>query len=134
VSSFVRLERRQRTMTLASAVAAFLTQHGLSLSSRRVYTNSLRSLKDGLGTDVPLATLDEPGTAQRLANWFRKRYEHSATRVRQLAILRSACAFWRTHAWITSDPTVGLERPRVSLDRTRALTRERIATCGDGMT
>src|SRR5205823_3064523 len=37
----------------------------LSPSSRRVYPNALRSLKDGLGTDVPLATLDEPGTAER---------------------------------------------------------------------
>jgi integrase/recombinase XerD len=73
--------------------------------------------------------LDEPGTAERLAHWFRERYEHSApaTRVRQLAILRSACAFWRTHAWSATDPTAGLERPRVTLDRTRALTRERIA-------
>src|SRR5437016_6327883 len=102
MSSFVRFERHQGTLTLASAVAAFLAQHHLSPSSRRVYSNALRSLKDGLGTDVPLATLDEPGTAERLANWFGKRYEHSApaTHVRQVAILRSACAFWRTQAWI----------------------------------
>src|SRR5438093_27234 len=64
MSSFVRFERHQRTMTLASAVATFLTQHDLSRSSRRVYTNSLRGLKDGLGADVPLATLDEPRTAE----------------------------------------------------------------------
>jgi integrase len=129
VSSFVRFERRQRTLTLESAIAAFLVRHELSPSSRRVYTNSLRSLQDGLGADVPLATLDEPVTAVLLANWFRKRYAASApaTRVRQLAILRSACAFWRTHAWIATDPTAGLEPPRVPLDRTRALTRERIA-------
>ena len=34
-----------------------------------------------------------------------------ATRVRQLAILRSACAFWRRRAWITTDPTAELDRP-----------------------
>jgi hypothetical protein len=60
VSSFVRFERHQRTITLASAVAAFLTQHELSLSSRRAYTNSLRGSGDGLGPDIPPATLDEP--------------------------------------------------------------------------
>jgi integrase/recombinase XerD len=127
VSSFVRFERR--SLTLASAVADFLAQHDLSPSSRRVYTTALRSLKDGLGADVPLGMLDEPGTPERLAKWFRKRYEHSApaTRVRQLAILRSACAFWRMHAWIATDPTAGLERHRVPLDRARALTREWIA-------
>jgi len=61
--------------------------------------------------------------------WFRKRYQHAApaTRVRHVAILRSVCAFWRKQAWIATDPTAGLEPPRVPLDRTRALTREKIA-------
>jgi len=129
VSSLVRLERRQHVPSLASAVTAFLTEHDLSLSSQRVYTSALRGLTAGLGADIPLATLDEPRAAEQLAAWFRTRYEHTAptTRVRQLAILRSACAFWRKRAWITTDPTAGLERPRVPLDRTRALTRERIA-------
>jgi integrase len=130
VSSLIRFERRQRTLTLESAVAAFLAQHELSPSSRRVYSNSLRSLRDGVGAHVPLTTLDEPQAAEQLGSWFLQRYEHSApaTYVRQLAILRSACAFWRKQAWIATDPTAGLERPRVPLDRTRALTRERIAT------
>jgi integrase len=129
VSSLIRFDRHQRTLTLASAVAAFLAQHELSPSSRRVYTNSLHSLMDGFGADVPLATLDEPRAAEQLGAWFHRRYEHSApaTYVRQLAILRSACAFWRKQAWIASDPTAGLERRKVPLDRTRALTRERIA-------
>ena len=129
MTSFVRFERHQRIMTLASAVATFLTQRDLSLSSRRVYSNSLRGLQDGLGADVPLATLDEPRTAEWLGDWFRKRYEHSApaTRVLQLAILRSACVFGRTHACITTDPNAGLEPPVVPLDRTRAVTCERMA-------
>jgi integrase len=73
--------------------------------------------------------LNEPYAAELLAVWFRVRYEHTApaTRVRQLAILRSACAFWRRHAWITADPTAGLEQPKVPLDRTRAMTREQVA-------
>jgi integrase/recombinase XerD len=129
VSALAYLQPRRDVTTLAGAVAAFLAEHDLSPSSRRVYTNALRSLRVGLGADIPVTTLDEPRTAEQLGSWFRKRYEHSApaTRVRHLAILRSACAFWRKHAWIASDPTAGLERPRVPLDRTRALTRERIA-------
>ena len=67
---------------------------------------------------------------ERLAAWFRTRYDQTApaTRVRQLAILRSACAFWRRRAWITTDPTTELDRPRVPLDRTKALTRDQIAS------
>jgi site-specific recombinase XerC len=38
------------------------------------------------------------------------------------------CAFWRRRARLATDPTAGLGRPKVPLDRTRALTREQIAT------
>jgi integrase/recombinase XerD len=129
VSSLVRPDRHRHTPTLESAVAAFLTEHDLGPSSQRVYASSLRALQDGLGADTSLTMLDETPTAEQFAVWFRTRYEHTApaTRVRQLAILRSACAFWRRRAWIATDPTARLERPRVPLDRTRALTRERIA-------
>jgi integrase/recombinase XerD len=129
VSSLLHLDQRP-TPTLASAVAAFLAEHDLSPSSMRVYAGALRALRDALGAESSLATLDGSGTAEQLAVWFRKRYQHTApaTRIRQLAILRSACAFWRRRALITADPTAGLERPRVSLDRTRALTREQIAS------
>jgi integrase len=77
-----------------------------------------------------LAVLNKTTTAESLAAWFHQRYDRTApaTRVRQLAILRSVCAFWRQHAWLAGDPTTGLERPRVPLDRTRALTREQIAS------
>ena len=51
-----------------------------------------------------------------------------ATRVSQLTFLRSACAFWRQRAWLATDPTAGLERPKVPLDRNRALTLEQIAS------
>jgi integrase len=129
VSSLVRLDRHRQAPTLESAVAAFLAEHDLSPSSQRVYATTLRGLKDGMGANTPLAQLDEPRAAEQLAIWFRTRYAHTApaTRVRHVAILRSACAFWRKRAWIATDPTAGLERPRVPLDRTRALTHERIA-------
>ncbi len=129
MSRLVRLQRHTQTATLATGVAAFLADHPLSASSQRVYTGALRSLLDGLGADTRLAVLDEPGASEQLAAWFRGRYAATvpATRVRQLAILRSACAFWRRRAWLSTDPTAGLERLRVPLDRTRALTREQVA-------
>lgn len=130
MTRLVRLKQLARTTTLAGAVAAFLVQHELSPGSQRVYAGALRSLQLGLGADTPLALLDEPGTPERFAAWFHERYDHTApaTRVRQLAILRSACAFWRRQAWIRTDPTAGLERPTVPVDRTRALTRDQLAS------
>ncbi len=132
MSRLVRLERRPQTATVAVAIAiaVFLAEHHLSPSSRRVYAGALRVLQDHLGADTALTVLDELGPAEQLAGWFRRRYAQAApaTRVRHLAILRSACAFWRKRAWLTSDPTANLERPSVPLDRTRALTREQIAS------
>ncbi len=128
MSRLVRFERPPHTVTLAGAVAIFLAEHDLSSGSQRVYTSALHSLQDHVGADTPVATLNEPGAAEQLAVWFHTRYAHTApaTRVRQIAILRSACAFWRQRAWMTTDPTAALERPRVPLDRTRALTRDQI--------
>ena len=130
MSRLVRLERRRPIISVATAIAAFLAEHDLSPGSQRVYASALRSLQDGLGGNTPLAMLDEPDARKRLAAWFRTRYDQTApaTRVRQLAILRSACAFWRRRAWITTDPTTELDRPRVLLDRTKALTRDQIAS------
>lgn len=128
MSRLVRLEQHPRT-TAATAIAAFLTEHHLSPGSQRVYASALRVLQDHLGADTVLNVLDEAATAEQLADWFQRRYGHTApaTRVRQLAILRSACAYWRRRGWLRTDPTAGLERPSVAVDRTRALTREQIA-------
>jgi integrase len=130
VSRVDRLDRHSPIRTLATAIAAFLAEHTLSHGSQRVYASSLRTLQGGLGAHSSLAALDEQGAAEQLAVWFRGRYDPTApaTRVRQLAILRSACAFWQRRAWLTSDPTTGLDRPKVPLDRTRALTRDQIAS------
>ncbi|MBV9172235.1 MAG: site-specific integrase [Chloroflexi bacterium] len=129
VRRVVRLERRASTGTVATAIGAFLAEHDLNAGSRRVYAGALRALQEHLGADTALTVLDEPQAAAQLAGWFRRRYGRTApaTRVRQLAILRSACGFWRRRGWLSTDPTAGLERPRVPLDRTRALTREQLA-------
>jgi len=129
MSRLVRLERERQSTTVASGITAFLAEHQLSPGSKRVYASGLRVVLEYLGADTQLAQLDDARTASRLANWFRTRYMHTApaTWIRQLAILRSACACWRRRGWLGSDPTASLERPKVSLDRTRALTREQIA-------
>ena len=49
--------------SIGMRVAAFLAEHDLSPSSQRVYTSALRELKDGLGADTSLGTLDEPHAA-----------------------------------------------------------------------
>jgi integrase len=125
----VGLERRRVTVTVAAATAAFLAEHELSEGSYRIYAGALRALQEYLGADTLLAALEDARSPKQLAGWFYRRYGQTApaTRVRQLAILRSACGFWRERFWLTADPTAGLERPRVPLDRTRALTREQIA-------
>ena len=130
MSRVVHLERHRAAITVAAAIAAFLAEHQLSPGSQRVYAGALRALQEHLGADTSLAVLDAARTAKHLVSWFRGRYGQTApaTRVRQIAILRSVCAFWRRHAWLATDPTAGLERPQVSLDRTRALTREQIAS------
>ena len=109
MSRVVRLERHRAAITVAMAIVAFLTEHQLSPGSLRVYAGALRALQDHLGADTALATLDEARTAQQLASWFHARYGQTApaTRVRQLATLRSACAFWRQRAWLATDPTAG---------------------------
>ena len=129
MSRVVRLERHRAAITVAAAIAAFLAEHPLSPGSQRVYAGALRALQDHLGADTSLAVLDAAPTAEHLAGWFQRRYAQTApaTRVRQLAILRSACAFWRRRGWLSTDPTTGLERPRVAIDRTKALTREQVA-------
>src|SRR5919199_4962320 len=129
MSRVVRLTRHPLPTTVAAAIAAFLAEHHLGPGSQRVYAGALRVLQDHLGADTALGVLDEARTAKQLADWFHARYDQTApaTRVRQLAILRSACAFWRRRAWLATDPTAGLERPRVPLNRTKALTREQIA-------
>jgi integrase/recombinase XerC/integrase/recombinase XerD len=129
MSRVARLQRHSQT-TVAGGITAFLAEHPLSPGSQRVYADALRALQKHLGADTSLAVLDEARTAKQLVSWFHECYGQTApaTRVRQIAILRSVCAFWRRHAWLATDPTAGLERPKVSLDRTRALTREQIAS------
>jgi hypothetical protein len=107
--------------TLQNAADAFLDQHDLARSTRRVYRASLASLVAGLGPATAVGELSGP----MLAGWFRRRYATAApaTWNRELATLRAAIRWWRRRGWLASDPTAGLERRREQIDRTRAFTR-----------
>ncbi len=130
MSRLLRLDRQAGVITVEVAIASFLAEHQLSPGSQRVYAGALHALRAHLGADTSLAVHNEAHAAKQFADRFHRRFEETApaTRVRHLAILRSACAFWRQRAWLAADPTAELERPKVPLDRTRALTREQVAS------
>ena len=111
---------------LAAAVAAFLDHADLATTTRRVYRSSLAALVDGIGPTRPMPEV----TGELLDGWFRARYAPAApaTWNRELATLRSAVAWWRTHGWLDAhaDPTAGLIRRRERPDRTRALSRAQL--------
>jgi hypothetical protein len=78
--------------TLQDAADAFLDQHDLARSTRRVYRASLASLIAGLGPANVVGELSGP----LLAGWFRGRYAAAApaTWNRELATLRAAVSWW----------------------------------------
>ena len=109
----------------AVAVDAYLGQAPLSTASRRVYRISLagwawplvgRPIPAGARRRgaappvVPLALLDDPGTAARLAGALADRATRSDARTvnRELSALRGAVGWWQDLGWIRADPTAGL--------------------------
>ena len=107
------------------AVDRYLDQAALGVASRRVYRISLVGWAWPLvgkpvphGTErrsatpplVPLALLDHPGTAGRLADALAERSTLTDARTvnRELSALRSALGWWRGQGWISADPTAGL--------------------------
>lgn len=98
------------------------------------YRQTLTTLAGQLATTAPaaaadIAQLDAPEGAAGLAEAFAAAFGSlaPATRARHLAALRSALAWWRQRGWLASDPADGWARPKVTPDRTRALTRAQIA-------
>jgi site-specific recombinase XerD len=116
--------------TLSEAIIAYLAtlDHPETAGTRRVYASTLRQLRGHLGGEVPVAALDEPGTARRLAGWFADQWgtRAPATFNRNLDAIRSAVGYWRGQAWLTTDPTRTLRRRGRAPDRTKALSRAEI--------
>jgi integrase/recombinase XerD len=109
----------------AVAVDWYLDEATISSASRRVYQISLanwawpligKPVPRGPGRRgavppvVPLALLDDPSAADRLAAQFTARAALADTRTanRELSALRSAAGWWREQGWIRADPTAGL--------------------------
>ncbi|WP_239340683.1 recombinase family protein [Frankia sp. CiP3] len=66
--------------TVGEAVAAYLAtlDHPETVGTRRVYTSTLRQLRDHLGAATAVADVETPDTAARLADWFTGRWGQSA--------------------------------------------------------
>jgi integrase/recombinase XerC/integrase/recombinase XerD len=125
-----RIRQGAEAPTLSEAITAYLAilDHPETAGTRRVYASTLRQLREHLGGEVPVAVLDEPATASRLAGWFADRWgtRAPATFNRNLDAIRSALGYWRDQAWLTTDPTRTLRRRGRAPDRTKALSRAEI--------
>lgn len=126
----------------AVAVDEYLQEAALSSASRRVYQISLaswawplvgkpvprgRERRGAIPPVVPLALLDDPGTADRLATAFAARMAAADARTanRELSALRSAVGWWWEQGWVCADPTAGLCH-RHPDDRGAPLTSEQV--------
>lgn len=123
---------RTEAVTLGAAVAAFLDTFSRpeQAGTRRTYAEVLTQLlRAPLTRTDPVGRLDHPAVAAELADWFTQRWgaAGAATWNRNLACLRSACAYWRTQHWITGDPTAGLSRAKLPPARARARSRTAVA-------
>jgi len=91
-----RIRQRAEAPTLSEAIAAYLAtlDHPETAGTRRVYASTLHQLRTYLGPELPVATLDEPDTAARLAGWFAARWvpEHR----RRSSPPRSRATMWRS--------------------------------------
>jgi integrase len=124
--------RAAEAVTIAAAVAAFLDTFSRpeQVGTRRTYTEVLAQLRHSpLPWSDPVAVLDDPLVAAQLRDWLTQRWGTASTATwnRNLAALRSACAYWKLEHWITGDPTAGLARAKVAPHRVRVRSRTAIA-------
>jgi integrase len=130
--SLHRLPTRRTSVSIETACAAFLDSFARpeQASTRRTYTEVLAQLRHSpLAWSDPVDLLDDPHAAGQLCSWLTLRWGSAspATWNRNLAVVRSACAYWRSEHWITSDPTAELTRAKPAPARARARSRAGIA-------
>ncbi|HEY1914738.1 MAG TPA: site-specific recombinase [Streptosporangiaceae bacterium] len=128
----------------AVAVEEYLAQAALSAASQRVYRISLtgwawplagKAIPAGRGRRsaappvVPLALLDDPDAAGRLAAAAAERAAATDPRTvnREISALRSAVGWWQEQRWIAADPTEGLRLLRPGPAAAPALTAAQVS-------
>jgi hypothetical protein len=128
----------------AVAVDRYLTGAPLGPGSRRIYRISLTSwawplvgkrspqgaLRRGAAPPVvPLALLDDPAAADRLAAAIADRAAVTDARTvnRELSALRSAVGWWERQ-WIRADPTAGLQHLAGTTTMLPALSSSQVAS------
>jgi site-specific recombinase XerD len=109
---------------IAEASAAFLAERDLARASRRVYALTLARLEKALGSGFAVAELDGVAVKEFLRLAYPK--VSPATWNRNLATIKSFCAYCRRQGWMVVDPTEVVERRRVSRDETKALPFEEL--------
>jgi len=127
-----QLHTRPGTVPLHAAVARFLDTFSRpeQAGTRRTYGEVLVQLRHSpLSWTDPVAVLDAPTVAAQLCDWFTYRWAAAspATWNRNLACVRSACAYWCAQHWIAGDPTAALARAKPAPHRARARSRTAIA-------
>ncbi|WP_067180780.1 hypothetical protein [Microtetraspora niveoalba] len=132
----------------AVAVDHYLATLRLTEASRRVYRIALaswtwplvrraappgRARRGAAAPIVPLALLDAPDAADRLADAlaWRAAVADPRTVSRELSILRGAVTWWRTRGWVRGDPLARLRAPATPRAAPRGLSPEQVAAIFD---
>jgi integrase/recombinase XerC/integrase/recombinase XerD len=125
------LVARADAVTVDVAVAAFLDTFSRpeQAGTRRTYAEILTFVqRDPFDRHDPIDAFDQPKVAEILRRRFAEKWAGAAgsTWNRNLAAIRSACAYWRSQHWITGDPLAGLERAKPPENRARVRSRTAI--------
>ena len=102
------LVARADAVTVDVAVAAFLDTFSRpeQAGTRRTYAEILTFVqRDPCDRHDPIDAFDQPKVAEILRRRFAEKWAGAAgsTWNRNLAAIRSACAYWRSQHWITGD-------------------------------
>jgi integrase len=125
------LVARADAVTVDVAVEAFLDTFSRpeQAGTRRTYAEILTFVqRDPFDRHDPIDAFDQPKVAEILRRRFAEKWAGAAgsTWNRNLAAIRSACAYWRSQHWITGDPLAGLERAKPPENRARVRSRTAI--------
>lgn len=122
-----QLDAAPSTPPLGDAADAFLRQvRHQNENTARSYGTALRAMVAELGADTPLWTLDSEESADRIAEWFGRRWGSAATATHNVRLdaIRSAANWWQDQGWIEAQPARRIRRHKRPDDRARAIPRD----------